>query len=86
MTATDSLPLGFTDPVAYATELLYAFYGDFPFGPYAFEGTAEDDAARIAAQPNGVAKLQRQIADDPQADVPDWFRPVLREWAAKGGE
>lgn len=77
---------GYTDPLKYATDMLYAFYGDFPFGPYCFEGTAEDDAAWWVTQPNGVAKLQRHMADDPTAALPDWMRDVLRDWAAKGGE
>ncbi len=80
------LARGYTDPAKYATDLLYGAYGYFPFGAYAFEGTAEDDAARIAARPNGIPELQAFVADDPQANIPAWMRDVLRDWAAKGRE
>lgn len=80
------LARGYTDPAQYATDLLYAAYGYFPFGAYAFEGTAEDDAQQIAGRPNGIPELQAFVADDPQANIPDWMRRVLRDMSAKGGE
>jgi hypothetical protein len=76
---------GYTDPVEYATHLLYAAYTYFPLLAYCSEDDAKDDAASYANRPGGIAELQRYIADDPKADIPDWMRTVLREWAAEGG-
>lgn len=78
MTATTApLPGDYADVTVYATDLLVTAY---PLA-YSAEGLAEADAAHAVATPGALAVLERQVADDPGADVDDWFRASLRMWA-----
>lgn len=67
------IPPGWT-PRKYVHDLLVVAFPD----AYAFEGTEEDDVEAYLKAENGIAKLQRYVADHPDADLPDWMRERLR--------
>lgn len=66
-------------PGGYVRDLLVSAY---PLA-YAFEGATDNDVAAYLSRPDGVAELQRWVADDLRAKVPDWMRGALRA-AAEG--
>lgn len=73
-----TLPGDYTDPREYLTHLLVVAFPD----AYAFEGTEQEDVDAYLALPDGVAQLQRYVADQPDARIPDPMRDRLRELAA----
>lgn len=72
------IPPGYT-PEEYIDALLITAFPD----AYAFEGTTGCDVEMYMAEPDGIAKLQRYVADAPDARIPDWMRDKLRA-AAEG--
>jgi hypothetical protein len=67
------IPPGYT-PREYISALLTVAFPE----AYAFEGTEDEDVEAYLAEPEGVAQLQRYVADAPDARIPVWMRPDLR--------
>jgi hypothetical protein len=70
------LPPGYDDPAVYAVELLLIAYA-----PAGLEQQAAAHAHRgpeWLLSPAGIAALQRAVADDPRAALPEYVRHSLR--------
>lgn len=72
------IPDGYT-PREYVHDLLLTA---FP-GAYAAPGVDECDIRMYTERPEGIAELQRYVADAHDARIPDWMRDKLRA-AAEG--
>lgn len=72
-----TLPGGYTDSREYMTDLIVA-----AFEPHVFPGEAAVEAATYPAGIDGVRMLQADLADNPEAQFPDWMRDRLRALAA----
>lgn len=71
------IPPGYT-PAEYVDALLVTA---FP-AAYAFEGATDCDVTMYLSEPDGIAQLQRFVADAPDARIPEWMRGRLRDAAA----
>lgn len=67
------IPDGYT-PREYVQALLITAFPE----AYAFEGTEDCDVESYLSHPDGVAELQRYVADEPDARIPQWMRDKLR--------
>lgn len=72
------IPPGYT-PREWVRKVLVVAFPD----AYAFEGTEDEDVETYLAADDGIAKLYRYVADQADADIPDWMRDKLRA-AAEG--
>ena len=71
------IPPGYT-PEQYTEDLLSVAF------PWAYAcGVDECDIRMFVDRPDGMADLQRYVADKPDAEIPDWMRVKLRA-AAEG--
>lgn len=71
------IPPGYT-PEKYTHDLLLTAF------PMAYAaGVDECDIRMFVDRPDGMADLQRYVADKPDAEIPDWMRDKLRD-AAEG--
>lgn len=71
------IPPGWT-PEQYTEDLLSVAF------PEAYAGGVDEcDIRLFCDRPDGMADLQRYVADAPDAEIPDWMRAKLRA-AAEG--
>lgn len=71
------IPPGYT-PRKYVHDLLLTAF------PMAYAaGVDECDIRMFVDRPDGIADAQRYVADQPDAEIPDWMRGKLRA-AAEG--
>jgi hypothetical protein len=66
------IPPGYT-PEKYTHDLLLTAF------PMAYTGGVDEcDIRMFVDRPNGMAELQRYVADKPDAEIPEWMRDKLR--------
>lgn len=80
VTTAVSLPGDYSDPRDYVLDLLFTAYA-----PAALEVCEAGCEYGWLCTPEGIAALQRAVAEDPRANVPGWLRGGLLRCAATVG-